>query len=66
MSESIPNHLVFTTKDSFRPRMKCEHCGAAAPLPVPLQLRQFELLTKDFVKTHRKCRPSSSSSSSPH
>lgn len=62
----IPDHLVFVSdpkKDPHRNRMRCEHCGASDPLPHPIALRQFELITKDFIKRHRRCPPSSNQKS---
>lgn len=54
---SKTDHLVFLTGDALKPRMKCEHCGATEPMSTPLTCRQFDLLTKDFIKRHRKCPP---------
>lgn len=54
---SIPHHLVLVPQ-THRNRMRCDHCGTTAPLPQPLSLSQFDLLTKDFIRKHRHCRKS--------
>jgi hypothetical protein len=50
-------HLVFTGKNPIRPAMECLHCGTRSTLTLPISCHQFSLLTKDFIKRHRRCPP---------
>lgn len=51
------DHIVFdiTGKDPRSKHFLCLHCGHRDPLSMPISITQFSLLTRDFIKKHRRC-----------